>query len=221
MTDGALRALERRWRATGAVEDEAAWLAARLRAGVLAEARLRAAARLGHRAAQAALGDAADDGSPVGTVLRLHEGREGDLAARALDLAALGVAWADALLPLWDAAREESLPGDLEAARVAVDAARRCMATPDGPAARAALQTLEAVRVPRPGTAQALRTAGHLLHAAVRLAAAAAATKDGFATPGLDPVQLARGLSDDAQRLLGVVRWRALAIGALAPRWLT
>ncbi len=36
MTDDALRALERRWRATGAVEDEAAWLAARLRAGVLA-----------------------------------------------------------------------------------------------------------------------------------------------------------------------------------------
>lgn len=130
------------------------------------------------------------------------------------------MAWVDALLPLWDAAREESLPGDLEAARVAVDAARRCLASPDHAAATAALQTLEAVRVPRLGTAQPLRTAGHLLHAAVRLAAAAAGAKAGLATPGLDPVQLAQGLSDDARRLLGAERWRELAVAALAPRWL-
>lgn len=220
MTDDALRALERRWRATGAVEDEAAWLAARLRAGVLTETRLRAAARLGHEAAQAALGDPVEE-PPVAVVLRVHAGPDADLAARALDLAAAGVAWADALLPLWDAAREESLPGDLEAARVAVDAARRCLATPDAASARAALQTLEAVRTPRLGTGQPLRSAGHLLHAAARLAATAAAMRDGQATPGVDPATLALELSDDAARLLGRDRWRALAVEALAARWLT
>lgn len=218
MTDDALRALERRWRATGAVEDEAAWLSARLRAGGLAEARLRAAARLGHRAAQVALADDTEE-PPVAVVLRVHAGPDADLAARALDLAAVGVAWADALLPLWDAAREESLPGDLEAARVAVDAARRCLVAPDGASARAALQTLEAVRVARLGTGQPLRSAGHLLHAAVRLAAAAASMRGGQATPGVDPATLALELSDDAARLLGRERWRSLAVAALAPGW--
>lgn len=156
----------------------------------------------------------------MAVVLRVHAGPDADLAARALDLAAVGVAWADALLPLWDAAREESLPGDVEAARVAVDAARRCLRTPDGASARAALQTLEAVRIARLGTGQPLRSAGHLLHAAVRLAAAAASARDGAATPGVDPVTLALELSDDAARVLGRERWRSLAVEALVPRWL-
>ncbi len=53
--DATLQALERRWRQTGAVDDEARWLQARLRAGDLARERLVFAADLGHAAAQVAL----------------------------------------------------------------------------------------------------------------------------------------------------------------------
>ncbi len=57
MTDARLRDLERRFVATGALADEAALLAERVRAGRLAPARLRLAAALGHPAAEgAALG---------------------------------------------------------------------------------------------------------------------------------------------------------------------
>jgi len=56
MADDRLRQLERRFRESGAVEDEAAWLRARVRAGELPEERLRLAARMGQAAAAAALG---------------------------------------------------------------------------------------------------------------------------------------------------------------------
>lgn len=58
--DATLQALERRWRQTGAVDDEARWLGARLRAGDLARERLVFAADLGHAAAQVALGRPVD-----------------------------------------------------------------------------------------------------------------------------------------------------------------
>jgi hypothetical protein len=51
MSDATLRALERRWRATGDVEDEAAFLLQRVRAGGLCDARLDLAAYCGHDAA--------------------------------------------------------------------------------------------------------------------------------------------------------------------------
>jgi len=57
MSDEALRELERRWRASGAVEDEAAWLAARLRVGAQNASALRLRALLGEPAARLALGD--------------------------------------------------------------------------------------------------------------------------------------------------------------------
>ncbi|MCO5165050.1 MAG: hypothetical protein M9894_01615 [Planctomycetes bacterium] len=60
MSDDGLRAVEARWRQTGAPEDEAAWLVARVRAGALPPERLRLAARLGHRAAGLAVGAAAE-----------------------------------------------------------------------------------------------------------------------------------------------------------------
>ena len=44
MTDERLRELERCWRESGSVEDEAAWLRERVRVGELSEARLRLAA---------------------------------------------------------------------------------------------------------------------------------------------------------------------------------
>ena len=56
MSDERLRELERRWKETGSVEDEAAWLSERVRAGELTEERLRLAAALGQPAAVAASG---------------------------------------------------------------------------------------------------------------------------------------------------------------------
>ena len=53
-----IRELRRRWRESGAVDDEARWLQARLRAGDIPRARLELAAFLDHPAAQAALGSA-------------------------------------------------------------------------------------------------------------------------------------------------------------------
>lgn len=53
MSDERLRSLERRWRASGAVEDELALLRERLRAGLLDEQRVRLAAGLEHVAAAA------------------------------------------------------------------------------------------------------------------------------------------------------------------------
>ncbi|MBX3465907.1 MAG: hypothetical protein KF878_03285 [Planctomycetes bacterium] len=54
MSDARLRELERRWRRTGAVDDEALYLAERARAGDLAAERLALAAALGHEAARRA-----------------------------------------------------------------------------------------------------------------------------------------------------------------------
>lgn len=54
MSDADLRELERRFRASGSVDDEAAWLRARVRTGVLEIRNLELAANCGHEAAQIA-----------------------------------------------------------------------------------------------------------------------------------------------------------------------
>lgn len=51
MTDQRLREIERRWKETGAVEDESAWLQAKVQAGLVSQARLRGLAALGYPAA--------------------------------------------------------------------------------------------------------------------------------------------------------------------------
>lgn len=56
MSDSRLRDAERRWRDSGRVEDEAAWLRERARVGELDEGRLRLAALVGHPASQLAVG---------------------------------------------------------------------------------------------------------------------------------------------------------------------
>ena len=56
MSDGDLRVLERTWRESGSEADEAAFLGARVRAGVLELVALERAEILGHRAASLALG---------------------------------------------------------------------------------------------------------------------------------------------------------------------
>lgn len=55
MSDSKLRELERRWKETGAVEDEAAYLLERVRAGDLTQERLELAAYCGHEAAGCAV----------------------------------------------------------------------------------------------------------------------------------------------------------------------
>lgn len=61
MADEKLREMERRWRTTGAVEDEAAWLGERARVGDLDPEHLRLAAYLGDRASQLADPDGASE----------------------------------------------------------------------------------------------------------------------------------------------------------------
>lgn len=65
MTDSNLRELERRFRASGSVEEEAAWLRARVQAGELESGKLELAAFLGHQAAQEALGDDSPPPPPI------------------------------------------------------------------------------------------------------------------------------------------------------------
>ena len=55
--DTRLRELERRFQATGSVEDEAAWITERLRVGELARDRVELAAYCGHEAACVVLGE--------------------------------------------------------------------------------------------------------------------------------------------------------------------
>ena len=61
MSDEQLRQLERRWKETGAIEDEAAWLRARVQSGAVTEDRLRLAAYFGSAAASMALRDPPSD----------------------------------------------------------------------------------------------------------------------------------------------------------------
>lgn len=68
MTDGRIRALERRAARTGGADDEAAWLLARLRAGDLAPARVHLLVHLGYPAARLATGAPVDDAPPRGVV---------------------------------------------------------------------------------------------------------------------------------------------------------
>lgn len=101
MSDEHLRALERRWRESGADEDVAAWLTARLRAGALTPVAVELAAQLGYGPAIVVLGDAAPDTRPVP--------HGGHMPQRRLVAAAAFVAFGErVLLPRCAAGR----PGD-------------------------------------------------------------------------------------------------------------
>lgn len=70
MSDERLRELERRWKETGAAEDETAFLLERVRTGDLAAERVALAAGLGHRASEAASKSLGLDGlDPLGLIL--------------------------------------------------------------------------------------------------------------------------------------------------------
>lgn len=69
MTDSQLRELERRWRETGAVEDEARYLLERVRAGDLEQEKLELAAYCGHEGARAGLGGSREQPTDVAAFL--------------------------------------------------------------------------------------------------------------------------------------------------------
>lgn len=96
MADPTLRKLERRWRETGAVNDQAAWLRARCRAMTLTVERLRWAAACEHEAARQAL--RRDDQPPApplahvtaqSTLTDLFVGADGPAACARVALATL------------------------------------------------------------------------------------------------------------------------------------
>jgi hypothetical protein len=90
VSDEGLRDLERLWKATGSLEDEAAFLRERVRAGRLEPAALELAARLGYAAARAALGTGASESASLEDVLRGFAAcdKEGGLLVRALAVVA-------------------------------------------------------------------------------------------------------------------------------------
>lgn len=96
MSDEKLRELERRWRETGAAQDEAALLRERVRVGVLPRRQLELAAYLGHPAAQEALGPSVFSEPPavgwsVGPGLSEEEMARSDFRALLLGLDWWGV----------------------------------------------------------------------------------------------------------------------------------
>lgn len=80
MSDERLKTLEQRFRESGQVDDEAAWLVERIRVGGLSRAQLNLAASLGHPAARAALGRPRDH--DLARALEAMRGAERELRVR-------------------------------------------------------------------------------------------------------------------------------------------
>jgi len=136
VSDARLRRLERRWQETRSLDDEAALLRERARAGVISPARLRVASALGHSAARlvaprpllpvsfdgfdAPLYESGHpDWTPWEELLR-DAGRE--VAVRmALPVAELGLAMCRELVPLARAAPVPELEAVLDTARAWTD----------------------------------------------------------------------------------------------------
>jgi hypothetical protein len=133
MSDEQLRALERRWRTSGALDDEVEWVAALVRAGRVTTADLELAANVGSLAAQRLLPaarrwprDAQAMAASLGEAARaVHVRAVAAMARRALD------EWSR-LHPEDDrparaveaAERWRGAPDDVERARAAIDPAR-------------------------------------------------------------------------------------------------
>jgi len=90
VSDADLRALERRFRETGSVEDEAAWLIALVQAGEVEQSRLESAAALSHPAALVAT---LRQPLELTTVSGLVDQVDGDEAQIRSALAALRTSW--------------------------------------------------------------------------------------------------------------------------------
>lgn len=133
MSDERLRQLERRWKETGSVEDEAAFLLGRVRAGDLTDERLELAAFCGHAGARRACPQVVRN--PPQDPVRLFEEVEGSWGKRV----AVGVAVAAAQAALTSCSRsghpEAAVPTFLVDA---ADAAFKCPCSTHAEAAWAA-----------------------------------------------------------------------------------
>jgi hypothetical protein len=142
MSDAKLRDLERRWKETGTVEDEAAYLLERVRVGDLSRERLELAAYCGHEAARRAVGPTAADAARHADTAEWYAGirRWGtEPLARG---AVAAVAWA--------CTAYKSLRPDDPRCGLAIEAARRWCVRPDEAACTAALRaSQEAVEAAR------------------------------------------------------------------------
>ena len=94
MSDADLRELGRRWRETGSVEDEAAWLRARVQAGELEQSRLELAASLGSCPAA----EAQSSALPVASLRVLLE-QISSIGGRVLVRSLMAMGYA--VLPVW------------------------------------------------------------------------------------------------------------------------
>lgn len=134
MSDAATRALERRWRETGATEDEARWLLARVRAGELRRDALRLAAWSGHPGACAALGERPERDPLDVLVLAGWLASIGDFGASAKVVAAVAAAEV-ALDRTWldrdDRAREALASARAWLAQPSIDRALACVRAAD------------------------------------------------------------------------------------------
>jgi hypothetical protein len=81
VSDERLRELERRWKETGSIEDEASWLAERLRLGRASKDMVALAAHCGHAAAQRVRGEGAMDAAEW---IRSVRGFGGEASVRAI-----------------------------------------------------------------------------------------------------------------------------------------
>lgn len=107
MSDHRLRELERRFRLSGNLADEAAWLRARVQAGELTQSGLELAAFLGHAAASAALGVQGSDAPQTVEGWLTFEGRgEEPLTRAVLASASLLLGRLDSTPPLFETLSE-------------------------------------------------------------------------------------------------------------------
>ena len=121
MSDSKLRELERRWKETGSVEDEAAYLLERVRVGDLTRERLELAAYWGHRSARVATCgvEIAPDPCEPGTEPEHWEATSAFLVKAGPEYAVgAGLSAAELALPVWEGISSNRQP------RVEVDAVR-------------------------------------------------------------------------------------------------
>lgn len=124
MSDERIRELERRFKETGSVEDEAAWLKERVRVGDLTEERLSLAAYCGHKAARTAQGRQSSYQVPESRLRSWFNGLV--WAAWSSKPVVVRAANAAARFSVTDWSKQWQTPDDLLAALQAVDAWLDC-----------------------------------------------------------------------------------------------
>ena len=127
MSDQHLRELEAAWRASGTVEDEAAWLRSRVQAGELEEERLELAAYCGHRAAASA---APERAAPDNTRAWVESLREHGQAVAARVAVACGLVAHAAWIAVEETFGRRWTEGDRAAALAAIHAAESWVVCP-------------------------------------------------------------------------------------------